>query len=352
MQASIIKNNPNDKNVDGVHMPILLKESLELLDLKEGDIVVDCTLNRAGHGVEFAKKIGANGILIGIDLDNGALKEAKENIDKAFDGDKNLVEKNKPKIFFVNDNFENIEKILERLSLESGLDLRKVDAVYADLGISSQEIDVSGRGFSFMRDEPLLMTFKSEVGGDDLTAKEIVNHWSQDNIADILFNFADEKYSRRIAKNIAEQRKKSTINTTFELVDIIKSSVPIFYIKSRGHFAAKTFQALRMATNRELDSIINLIKSFKNILKESESGIERDGTRFGGRAGIITFHSTEDRIVKNTAKEENLNSINKKVIEATRQEEIDNPRSRSAKLRFYSKTKILNNKRDKPGYIK
>ena len=138
------------------------------------------------------------------------------------------------------------------------------------------------------------------------------------------YGFADEKYSRKIAKNIVDARKRKEIETTFELVKIIENSVPSFYKNSKSNCSTKTFQALRIATNKELENVSSLLKSFKNILKEN------------GRAGLITFHSTEDRVVKMTAKEEKLKPVNKKVIIATRQEEIDNPRSRSAKLRVYT----------------
>ena len=339
-KVKISRKNLKDQNIDGKHMPILLKESLELLDLKPGQIVVDCTVNRAGHSIEFAKKIGKGGMLICIDLDADALKEAKENIDKAFEQDEKLgLDKksrleHKPQIYFVCDNFSNLENILSDLKIE------KVDVIYADLGISSQELDISGRGFSFMRDEPLLMTFKSNIEQGDLTAKDIVNTWKENSIADIIYSFADEKYSRKIAKSIVDNRKRREIETTFELVKAIKMGVPLFYQNGKTNFATKTFQALRMATNRELDSIIGLIKSLKSTLKES------------GKACFITFHSTEDRVVKMTTKEEGLHPLNKKIIEASRQEEVSNPRSRSAKLRAYTLQGKVINTRKGEGYIK
>lgn len=305
------RRNTEDQNIDGKHIPILLKESLELLDLQKGQIVIDCTLNRAGHSIEFLKAVGENGKLVGIDLDSEALKEAEENLTKI----------NKSFIL-VNDNFANIENILQNIGIE------KVDAVYADLGLSSQELDTSGRGFSFLKDEPLLMTFKSEPTEEDLTAKDIVNDWLEETIANIIYNFADEKYSRRIAKAIVESRKKKEIKTTFGLVEIIKESVPIYYqkghLEGRSHFATKTFQAIRMAVNSEIDSITKLLEASKKVLKEN------------GKLGIITFHSTEDRIVKVKAKEIGLKPINKRVITASQEEIKFNPRSRSAKLRFYT----------------
>ncbi|MDQ5957441.1 MAG: rRNA (cytosine1402-N4)-methyltransferase [Patescibacteria group bacterium] len=304
------KNN-NDTNVDGQHIPILLKESLDLLQLQKGQVVVDCTLNRAGHAREFLKAIGQEGKLIGIDLDKEAILEAKDNL--------SLISNN---YVLMNDNFANLEQIL------SSLEILSVDVIYADLGLSSQELDISGRGFSFLKNEPLLMTFKSVIEEEDLTAEYIVNNWGEDTLADIIYNFADEKYSRRIAKSIVEARKIKEIKTTFDLIEIIKGSVPIYYQKGhqegRSHFATKTFQALRMATNQEISNIITLLETSKKVLKS------------GGRLGVITFHSTEDRMVKKTAKDLELIPINKKVIIPGEEEIKKNPRSRSAKLRVYT----------------
>lgn len=257
------------------------------------------------------KAIGQEGKLIGIDLDKEAILEAKDNL--------SLISNN---YVLMNDNFANLEQIL------SSLEILSVDVIYADLGLSSQELDISGRGFSFLKNEPLLMTFKSVIEEEDLTAEYIVNNWGEDTLADIIYNFADEKYSRRIAKSIVEARKIKEIKTTFDLIEIIKGSVPIYYQKGhqegRSHFATKTFQALRMATNQEISNIITLLETSKKVLKS------------GGRLGVITFHSTEDRMVKKTAKDLELIPINKKVIIPGEEEIKKNPRSRSAKLRVYT----------------
>lgn len=304
--------NVNDTNIEGRHIPILLKESLDLLKIKSSEFVVDCTTNRAGHASEFAKLLNHEGRLICIDLDSVALSEAKQKI---------LQINSNLKVDFVNSNFANLNQILSDLNLE------KVDVIYADLGVSSQEIDISGRGFSFMRDEPLLMTFKDvqDLTEDDLTAKEIVNEWSEETIADIIYAYGDEKFSRRIAKGIVEARVNKKIETTFDLIEIIKRSVPEFYTRGKSHFATRTFQALRITVNNEMESIKQMMEAANQRLN------------IGGRLGLITFHSTEDRIVKQKAKELQLTPINKKVITADKEETKINPRSRSAKLRVYTK---------------
>ena len=285
-------------NIPGVHIPVMLRETINELNLSLGLTVVDCTTNRAGHSLEIAKIIGNFGTLICIDLDNQALSEAKKNIES------NISKENLPTVHYINSNFSKIEDILKSLNIQ------KVDRVLADLGLSSQELDVSGRGFSFMN--------------ETLTAKDIVNSWSEETLSDILFYFSDERYAKRIAKNICERRKEKEIKTTFDLVDIIRSSVPAVYRNGKTNCATKTFQAIRMSVNREIDSIKDLIKSFETIIKE------------GGLVSVITFHSTEDRIVKQAINDiKELKKINKKPTTASELEIKNNTRSRSAKLRTY-----------------
>ncbi len=292
-----------------MHIPVLLHESIEGLNLKPGGTYVDCTTNRGGHSQEIAKVIGENGVLICIDLDQDALQEARGVLETLKGG---------PKIHFIQSNFRHIASILKDLKISH------VDGILADLGVSSQELDDSKRGFSFRFDEPLLMTFVSEPEEDVTTAYDIVNFWSESTIADILYGFADEQYSRRIAHRIIEKRITSPIKTTFELVDVIASAVPALYRHKKTHFATKTFQALRMATNDELGSISDLIEALPNVLASN------------GRGCIITFHSTEDRIVKHKlrANEQTLRMINKKAIMPEDKEIQENPRSRSAQLRI------------------
>lgn len=291
------------------HLPVLLHESINGLAIKHGGTYVDCTTNRAGHSYEMAKLIGKNGTLICFDLDESALSEAKKKLSKL---------KTAPTLHFVNTNFRYLEQTLEDLKIA------KVDGVLADLGLSSQELDTSGRGFSFRFDEPLQMTFKDSPGDDETLAYDIVNFWSESTIADVLYGFSDETYSRRIARKIVEAREKEEIKTTHQLVDIIASAVPAVYRHRKTHFATKTFQALRMAVNDELGSVNDLLDSLPRVLAT------------GGRAAIITFHSTEDRIVKQgfRAREETLKPITKKPIIPEEEELQTNPRARSAQLRI------------------
>jgi 16S rRNA (cytosine1402-N4)-methyltransferase len=302
-----------------MHIPVLLNESIDSLDLKPKNIVVDATVNRAGHSISIAKKIGKEGILVCIDLDKDALLEAEKFLDK------NLAAKDKPKIFFINDNFRNLEKILEDLKI------KKIDGLVADLGVSSQEIDDSGRGFSFQRDEPLLMTLKHPIKKGDLTAEYIVNNWQEETLADIIYYYSDERYAKRIARNIIEARRGKEIETTFQLVDIISKSVPANYKYGKTHFATKTFQSIRIATNDEIGAEGDLLLALEKVLKEN------------CKASIITFHSGEDRVLKKFVKanKETLKLVkfeNKKdFLEPSREEIRNNVRSRSAKLRVIEK---------------
>lgn len=292
-----------------MHIPVLLHESIEGLVIKEGGVYVDCTTNRGGHSELIAKALGEKGTLICIDLDQEALAQAREKIEKM---------KGLPKIHFIHSNFRHLPAILKDLKLTH------VDGILADLGVSSEELDESGRGFSFRFDEPLLMTFDAKPEEDMTTAYDIVNFWSESTIADILFGFSDERYARRIASAIVTKREESPIKTTFELIEIIRASVPALYKHRKTHFATKTFQALRMATNDELGSISDLLNALPEILSSN------------GRACIITFHSTEDRIVKHTLREhlETLKIINKKPITPSEEELKENVRARSAQLRI------------------
>ncbi len=291
------------------HIPVLLHESIDGLAIKEGGTYVDCTTNRGGHSFEIAKRLGKKGTLVCIDLDDEALAEAKKVLDTVVSA---------PTIHFANSNFRHLESIL------SGLGIDQVDGVLADLGLSSQELDSSGRGFSFRFDEPLLMTFRTLPSEEETTAYDIVNFWSEATIADVLYGFADEVYARRIAHRIIERRKEAEIKSTHELVDIIASAVPAAYRHRKTHFATKTFQALRMAVNDELGSIHELLASLPKVLRQ------------GGRVVFITFHSTEDRIVKQGLRNlsDTLKIITKKAIVPSEEELHTNPRARSAQARI------------------
>lgn len=297
-----------------IHKTVLLHESIDGLDIHPNDIYVDGTLGSGGHA-EYALNKFPNITIIGLDRDIEALGRSKERLEKA-----NF---NNSKIILKEASYGDIDKVL------TGLGIEKVNRIMLDLGLSSDQFETSGRGFSFKNDEPLLMTFKKDLNEEDLTAKQIVNTWEGENIADIIYGYGEEKYGRRIARAIVNYRSKKSIETTGELVEIISNAVPIFYRRGRIHPATRTFQALRIAVNDEL-----------NILKKGlKDGFNRLAS--GGRIAVISFHSLEDRIVKNFNKEEVDNGsakmITKKPITPTDEEIIENPRSRSAKLRILEK---------------
>lgn len=294
------------------HTSVLFDECIDSLNLKEGKSIIDGTFGAGGHSLGIAKQIGKKGTLISFDQDGEVFQ-------------KEIVEEIKSITNFIPvvANFRDMEKEV----LLKGIN--KVDGVLLDLGLSSTQIEHSGRGFSFQRDEPLFMTFSDKPDEQLITAEVIINEWQENVIADILFGFAEETFSRRIAKAIVEARQKARITTTGELVDIIKSSVPAWYQRGRTNPATKTFQALRMAVNDEMGSTEDGIRGAYNLLNE------------GGRLSVISFHSIEDRLVKNTFKEisETLGAkiLTKKPIVAKEEELLANPRSRSAKLRIIEK---------------
>lgn len=291
------------------HVSVLLKESTEGLALKEGDTVFEGTVGLGGHSRVLCEKIGKPGFFIGTDADQESLRIAEERL-KDFPCKK----------LFVCDNFRNIEAVLVKAGVE------KVDAILLDIGLSNRQLDVVPRGFSFMRDEPLLMTFRSS--GEGLTAKEIVNEWAEESIADIIYGYGEERYARRIAKGIVEARKEKPIETSGQLVEIVKKSVPKFgFIKINP--ATKTFQALRIAVNDELGALREgIAKGFEHLVP-------------GGRMAVISFHSLEDRIVKEffrrKASEGVATLASKKPIAPSDEEVKENPKSRSSKLRIIIK---------------
>ena len=297
--------------MSSVHRSVLLNEIVENLNLKKGSVVVDSTFGGGGHSAEICRR--NKGVkIIAIDQDQSAFKKAE---DKFTDLDCD--------ISFVNGNFRNLAEILRSKKV------KKVGAVLLDLGLSSDQLENSGRGFSFMKDEPLLMTMKENPRPEDLTAQDVVNTWSEQSLADIIYGYGEEKYSRRIAQAIIEARKKTKIKTTLDLVKIIRESVPSSYAKGRINPATRTFQALRIAVNDELGALESGLKEGFEALKD------------GGRMAVISFHSLEDRIVKRfyRAKKEAGQAIliNKKPITAGAEELRENPRSRSAKLRILEK---------------
>lgn len=293
------------------HKTVLLHQSIDNLDISSGDIFVDGTLGNGGHTEEVCKRFGDNVSIFAIDQDEDALERSKKRLSEY---------KN---INYIWGNFRDIDTLL----LSKGI--KQVDAILLDIGLSSNQLEESGRGFSFQRDEPLLMSFKKDVTEQDLTAYEIVNSWDEENITSIISGYGEEQFAYRIAKAIVRSRKMKPINTTHELVDIILSATPSFYHRKKIHPATKTFQALRITVNDEIGSLKKGISKSFNILKKE------------GRLAVISFHSLEDRVVKNLFKElENSKvgqKINKKPIIPSEEEIKENPRSRSAKLRVIKK---------------
>jgi len=296
-----------------VHKSVLLKETIDGLGLnaKVESVVVDGTFGGGGHSVAVLKNFPKTKI-IAIDQDKSAWSKAESKFKGLED-----------RITFVNGNFRDIEILVKGLGLET------VDGLILDLGLSSDQLENAKRGFSFMKDEPLYMTMKENPTDDDVTAKEIVNTWSEESIADIIYGYGEEKLARRIAKGIVEARKEKEIETTFELVDVIRNSIKAKYTKGKIHFATRTFQALRIAVNDELNTLEKGLEGGFNILKKE------------GKMSVIAFHSLEDRIVKNFYKKKKDEGeallINKKPIIAGEEELKSNNRSRSAKLRIIEK---------------
>lgn len=294
-----------------VHKSVLLKESVEGLDIKKGYVLVDGTFGGGGHSLYMLSNYPESKV-VAIDRDKNALDNLCEDFHDY-----------KDRIFLREGNFKDIKNILAEIGLE------QVDGILLDLGISSDQLETSGRGFTFQKDEPLLMTMKTSPKKEDLTAREILNTWDEENIASIIYGYGEERYSRKIAAAVIKARAEKPIMTTFELVEIIRSSVPGPYKRRKIHFATKTFQALRIATNDELGSL-------KKILKEGFEALKK-----GGRISVISFHSLEDREVKRyfrKLKEEDTGKIiTKKPIVPTLKETKENPRSRSAKLRIIEK---------------
>ena len=304
------------------HKPVLLEETIEGLKIKEDGIYVDGTLGGAGHSKEILKRLSSKGILIGIDRDEEALKAGKENL------------KEYSNVKFVHGNHDEIEKILQDLNIE------KVDGILLDLGVSSYQLDERNRGFSYIGNNELDMRMDKS---QQLTAKKVVNSYSEEKLADIIYEYGEERFSRQIAKNICFERKNKEIETTEELVKIIEKSIPSF-AKKDGHPAKRTFQAIRIEVNNEIKPLYDTVRKCIELLKT------------GGRLCIITFHSLEDRAVKNAyidaqgkcicpkdlpycvcgAKSEGK-IINKKPIIASEKEQEENSRSKSAKLRIFEK---------------
>lgn len=307
------------------HISVLLEETIENLNIKENGIYVDGTLGGGGHSLEIVKKLGKNGKLIGIDQDEQALKAAKLRLKDYQD-----------KTVFVKNNFVHIDKVLEDLHIE------KVDGVILDIGVSSHQLDEGERGFSYMKDAPLDMRMDQD---QELSAFTVVNEYPKEFLTEIFYKYGEEKWSKRIAEKIAEERQDQKIATTLDLVEVLDHAIPKKVQRQiQGHFAKRVFQAIRIEVNQELRVLEEVIPKVVELLKP------------GGRLCIITFHSLEDRIVKNSFKELNkdcicppeipvcvcdhrrkVKIITRKPIEAMETEKENNARSRSAKLRVCEK---------------
>ena len=303
------------------HIPVLLNECIEGLKIKEKGIYVDGTLGGAGHSFRIAMKLNNTGTLIGIDRDAEAIQKAKETL-KEFNN-----------IIYVQDNHDNIKEILSKLNIE------KVDGILLDLGVSSYQIDEETRGFSYTKNSPLDMRMDKN---QKLTAEYVVNEYTEEELANIIYKYGEEKFSRQIARRICEYRKEKRIQTTSELVEIIEKSVP--RSSTGGHPAKRTFQAIRIEVNNEIEPLYNTVKNAIDVLKPQ------------GRLCIITFHSLEDRAVKE-AYQDSVGKctcppdlpycvcgnkpegkiITKKPILPTEKEMEINSRSKSAKLRIFEK---------------
>ncbi len=306
------------------HVSVLPEKTIEYLDPKPGDNFIDGTVGGGGHSEKILELISPDGRLLGMDLDEKALERSRRRLEKKFKG----------RFILVRDNFKNIKKVYK----ENGIG--PISGIIVDLGVSSIELDDPGRGFSFRHDAPLDMRF----GNEGKTAGEVVNSYAERKLTDIFKNYGEERFARSIARNICKRRSDSPIRATGELVDIISSSVPAWYRRQKLHFATKTFQALRIETNEELDNLKKFLPDAVSILKK------------GGRLAVISFHSLEDRIVKQYFKEgskdclcpkeipvcqcshkASLRLITKKPIVPSPEEMKENPRSRSAKLRVVEK---------------
>ncbi len=298
-----------------MHIPVLLREVIEYLNPQPGQKFIDATVGGGGHAFAILEHIVPGGKLLGIEWDGELLKRLEAQIQHSqFRGNAILT----------NDNYSNLGKI----AADNGF--KNIQGVIFDLGMSSWHLEESGGGFSFARDELLDMRFSRRAGDNEQpTAAEIINKYSGEELARILKENGDERFAGRIAEAIVRARREKPVMTTFQLVEIIKNSTPFWYRRRRIHFATRTFQALRIAVNNELENIKSGIGQAENVLAA------------GGRLAVISFHSLEDRIVKNffreKSKEGKLKILTKKPVRAGLTEITVNPRARSARLRAAEK---------------
>ena len=306
------------------HVPVLYDEVMEGLAIKEGGVYADGTLGGAGHSAGICERLGEAGVLIGLDRDPDAIKAARERL-RQYPCRKE----------FVKSNYSEIKLVLSQLGIEA------LDGALLDLGVSSFQLDNPERGFSYMHDAPLDMRMDASAG---MTAEDVVNGYSEGELARIISEYGEERWAARIAQFIARERKNKRITSTYELVDIIKAAVPAAARREGPHPAKRTFQALRRAVNDELGHLKTAVTDFMDVLAP------------GGRLAIISFHSLEDRIVKDSfaarlnpctcppefpvcvcGKKADIRKVTKKPVTAGAAELEANPRARSAKLRIIEK---------------
>lgn len=306
------------------HISVLLEETIDALQIKPDGIYVDGTLGGAGHSYHIVKRLDKNGRLIGIDQDADAISAASKKL-----------EKYKDKVTIVRSNYSQIRQILKEL------DIDKVDGILLDLGVSSYQLDTASRGFSYNEDAPLDMRMDNRI---DYTAKDIVNDYSESELFRIIRDYGEDSFAKNIAKHIVRARQEKPIETTFELVEVIKAAIPMKVRKKAGHPAKKTFQAIRIELNKELEVLKNTLDDMIDCLSE------------GGRLCVITFHSLEDRIVKSNFKtnqdpcicppefpictcgrKSKGKVITRKPIIPTEEEIKYNKRAKSSKLRVFEK---------------
>ena len=283
------------------HLPVLLDELLELLGLQPGVCVVDCTIGGGGHALAVLERIGPTGKLIGLDRDPEMLRRAEQRLQS-------------PNVQLVHANFASVRAVLD------ALDVGRVDAVYADLGVASDQLEAADRGFGFRTAGPLDMRFDPTAPGP--TAAELVNRCSERELAELIRRYGEERYARRIARAIVRTRQRKRITRADELAEIVRQAVPRHYEHGRLDPATRTFQALRIAVNHELDALQSLLQQLPSILRP------------GGHAALISFHSLEDRLVKRAfADRERWERLTRKPIRPSAEEVARNPRARSARLR-------------------
>ena len=294
------------------HKPVLLFEIIEHLNIKKEDIVVDATCGQGGYSTLIAKQLDKQGQLVIIDLDSHALLSTHRRVSV----------NTKAELFVIEDNFKNLKKILEQNQI------KPPSKIVFDLGWNLMQLQ-SGKGFSFQKDEPLLMTYSNDSSKYIFTAKDVVNTWEEENIADILYHYGEERFSKRIARAIVESREQQEIKSSVQLAEIVKNAYPsVARWRNRIHPATKTFQAIRIVVNDEIGSIRSVLEQIPNLV----------APQF--KVAFVTFHSIEDRLIKKTFRDWEEKGYgkryNKKVIKPTFQEITQNPSARSAKLRIFT----------------